>query len=367
MQLSDLVTDVEKLTNISSQSALVKRALGRALDRVSGTYPWPFYLDRSFITTVDDYSTGTVAITQGEKAVTGTSTVFTSAMVGRKIRVGSDQAYYTIASFTSTTAITLLEPYQGSTVTAATYVVYQDEYRLQANVDLIHFMKQIETGQALIDLDPGDYDLIWPTGNSYGDPSYVIPIGRRQDTYATGTVTGSVSSTSLTGSSTSWTSEPGISRGTRIRIGNYVYTVKSVDSDTAITLYEGLVVAASSSAYTAYLDNARIQLYQLPDAQKNIVYRFYRRPAPLVNDYDEPDLPPSFHWLLIHGALSELWAYKGDDNRRVTVEQTFAQGIQQMKMHFNNTTRIYRRRSQTETPLMRGPRYPSNFDISVAR
>src|ERR1700746_923306 len=49
----------------------------------------------------DAYSTGTVSVTNNLTTVTGSGTVWTSAMVGRQFRVGLASPIYTIAQFNS--------------------------------------------------------------------------------------------------------------------------------------------------------------------------------------------------------------------------------------------------------------------------
>lgn len=71
-----------------------------------------------------DYTTGTIAITSGAKAVTGSGTTFTAAMVGRYLKT-TDGLWYEIASFTDTTHITIAKSYEGSTVTSGTYTIGQ--------------------------------------------------------------------------------------------------------------------------------------------------------------------------------------------------------------------------------------------------
>lgn len=71
----------------------------------------------------DDYGTGTVAITNGGTTITGTGTTFTAAMAGRWIKPTTDGNWYKISSFTSTTVMTLLMPYQGTTVTTDAFVI----------------------------------------------------------------------------------------------------------------------------------------------------------------------------------------------------------------------------------------------------
>src|SRR5205823_4569634 len=54
-----------------------------------------------------DYTTGTVAITITTGAVVGTSTVFTSAMVGKPFKATGHSVWYRVATFTDTTHITI--------------------------------------------------------------------------------------------------------------------------------------------------------------------------------------------------------------------------------------------------------------------
>jgi len=93
-------------------------------------WQWSFLKDRSILTTVAPYDTGTVAITSGATAVVGTGTTWTSAMAGRQLRVSTLSEYYEISSVTDATNLTLRFAYGGSTVTAATYSIFQHIYPL---------------------------------------------------------------------------------------------------------------------------------------------------------------------------------------------------------------------------------------------
>lgn len=69
----------------------------------------------------EDYTTGTITtLTNGAKAVTGSSTVFTAAMVGRYFKIDADGEWYKIGTYTSATAIALLREFQGTSVAAGT-------------------------------------------------------------------------------------------------------------------------------------------------------------------------------------------------------------------------------------------------------
>ena len=78
--------------------------------------------------TIADYTTGSiVSIANGGTAVVGTGTTWTADMVGRYIQItqttaanGGDGAWYQIGSFTDSTHIGLLKPYNGTTIAAGT-------------------------------------------------------------------------------------------------------------------------------------------------------------------------------------------------------------------------------------------------------
>jgi hypothetical protein len=81
---------------------------------------------------IEDYSTGTVAVLNGGTTVTGTSTVWTLTTnlqsESRYIKIAQtkgDNLWYQIQSIDSATSLTLAEPYQGIDVTGGTYVVGQ--------------------------------------------------------------------------------------------------------------------------------------------------------------------------------------------------------------------------------------------------
>lgn len=79
---------------------------------------------------VEDYTTGTVTVTNASTTLTGDSTTFTAGMVGRWFEVTSttsaDYGYwYRIAGFTSTTVLTLEQSWQGTTAGTLSYRIGQ--------------------------------------------------------------------------------------------------------------------------------------------------------------------------------------------------------------------------------------------------
>lgn len=85
--------------------------------------------------TIPDYTTGTItSIANGATTLTGSGTTWTQDMVGRFIQItettaanGGDGFWYEIGSYTSSTSLELLKPYEGNSISAgsAAYTIGQ--------------------------------------------------------------------------------------------------------------------------------------------------------------------------------------------------------------------------------------------------
>jgi hypothetical protein len=195
-------------------------------------------------------------------------------------------------------------------------------------------------------------------------------IGTKLDIYTTGTVSATAGTNTITGSGTSWTTVEGLGRMSNIIIGSNRYTVKSVGSDTSITTYEAIVSTVSAgTAYTIVLNNLVLQYYNIPNSNRNIYYRYYRIPDQMANDYDVPDMPIAWHWLLIYGGLSIIWMHKGNPQQQEESEKRFLDGLNMMKVKlgtFSNNLR-YRRKSVDRIPRFLDGLEASDYDIKYSR
>jgi len=372
MTFSDIYTQVESLSNVKAQRTLIKHAIQMGLDRATAR-DLPYLMSEGRITTLAEYTTGTVTVTNGSKTVTGDGTTFTVFMVGRKFRIDADDdTYYIISGFTSITEITLETPYQGTTASGGVFTIWQDTYRLPADCDTYKVMRQIEDKVAMQGIEASAFDLYEPVPTSEGTPNYEIIAGSRLDTYSTGTLSGTISTSTLTFSGASLLSVEGLSRGSRITISTNVYTVKSVDSDTQITIYELLAVTyTTGTTYSISLDNLRIQFYLMPIAAKNIYFRYQRTAFPLIGDTDIPDLPDQWQWILIHAGLAWAWMTK-DKEEALRQELIFEKAKVEMweRVAHPSSNRRVERASQDAIALSRalkGPRLPSGYGIPFSR
>lgn len=368
LSFSSIYATIEDITNINNKRNLVKRSVQIALDRITSGWNWPYLMQENFFTLVAPYETGTVSVTNGNKTVTGDGTTFTSAMVGRKIRVNNEDAYYRIGAFVSTTEVTLEVAYGGDTATAQSYSIFKDEYRLAPNCDKYKIMRHIEDGYPLIGMQASAFDILVPTPTAEGGPRFEVFSGTKEDTYITGTVAGS--GTTLTGTNTVWASVEGLGKGTRIKVSSQVLTVKSVASDTSITVYETISPdITAGTTHTVVLDNLIVQVYDIPDAAENIYYRHQRKTAPLVGDTDLPDMPAEWFWLLIEGALSIVWPVK-DKDRAEIAEIRFKAGLADMKRvlgHPSQHQQYPRKEIDDMSRYPLGPSLPGNIGIVIPR
>lgn len=364
----DLVTDIETITQLTGERAFVKRLCNNIVAMICGFHEWPFLWTTDWFQTTDDYTTGTVSITDGSATITGTDTVWTAAMVGRKIRFEGSIASYTIKTFSSATSLILDQTFQGTTDTSATYVIYKDEYLLRADVDTQKRIRQAENGIALFSLSATEFDEWYPQPTSMGMANIDVFQGRAGKTYSTGTISLPASSRTLTGSSTAWTTAEGVGKGTKLKIGTSLFTVNTVDSDTQITLYEanGSTAVSAGTSYTALLNNYVVQLHAAPDEVLTYYYRFQRIPYVMDADNDVPDLPYPMHPLIKLGMLPTMWRMKGQPTRVVEAMTAFEKELAMWKQKYSQPVLDQKwpihpfslRRQSQEAPWPAGTGFP---------
>src|SRR5262249_47658617 len=90
-------------------------------------------VDDESIVTTPVYQDGTIAVTEGSTAIVGTSTVWTAAMDGQRIRIGGRTEYY-IFTFVDATHGTLDRGFEGDTESDVSYWIWVANYALNPDV-----------------------------------------------------------------------------------------------------------------------------------------------------------------------------------------------------------------------------------------
>ncbi len=337
MRFASIIDDVQELMNDTSKTTEVRRWINRAQDEIQTAYDWPFLILEDFLQTTAVYSTGTVTVVNGDATVTGSSTVWTASMVGRKFRKVSDNQWYVIKTFTSATSIELDRPYEGTGSAGSEYSIFKDTYRVPGDVNKLKLFRNLNQSLVMQFASNTEFDMMIPTITLESDPRVVIIVGRDQDTYSTGTVDATSGSKTITGTSTAWTTPDQISRGLKIRIGNNVYTINTVAA-TSITVYENIVTTVATADYEIFMNNMVIQFWPPPDTSVGIPFKYFRQLPPLVNDWDESQLPDKYHRLLVWGACKSAFAYQFDTDKIAMAKSEFNEALLLMIRDFRQTT-----------------------------
>ena len=248
---------------------------------------WRAIRTSSYITTVAEYTTGTVAVTNGSTTLTGTDTVWVTGMTDRKIKFDDDDEIYAF-TYVSETSGTLGKNFLGTTATAATYTIFDDDYALASD-----FQRMLPYGnkRGLYYFDDGDRFYLEPRredeffdhkSDEPADPLYYwidhkntrvildpppdtarylhyeyIPTLSNLTEYTTGTVAISNNSTALVGTDTDFTNNVATTDYIRLdddgdKGGSVWYGVTTITDATHIVLSSVYAGAnASAESYTS--------------------------------------------------------------------------------------------------------------------
>jgi len=130
---------------------------------------------RSVIQTVAVYETGTLTATNASTTITGSGTTWTTGMTGRRIRIGSDPAFYTF-TYVSATSGTLDRTYEGDTATGASYKIFQNTFTVPSDrARVIQALTLLEPATPLQRMSRLELKRIAPSLPAFGDPVLWVP------------------------------------------------------------------------------------------------------------------------------------------------------------------------------------------------
>src|SRR3989304_101899 len=141
---ADLYTALENATRVSTGIAATKTQAKRAINialhdlHLGLDYRLPWAERRAVIRTQDDYTTGTITTTKGSTAVVGVDTLWSTnnafgvdnARANGRIVFSGSHLPYAVTTATDDTNIVLAERFTETSLAAATYTYYEDEYDL---------------------------------------------------------------------------------------------------------------------------------------------------------------------------------------------------------------------------------------------
>lgn len=210
---STIASQVYAATGQQIDYGLCEMAVRDSFRELRERVNWSWLLKRGVLTLAAPYSIGLASFTQYGSTVTGSGTSWTASMIGRQIRSGIGDPYYTITSVVSSTSLTIDPPWaDSSSLTPSAYSIFtgyivppddffsfvvvkdpQRTHRLHLNIDQsaldLYDPRRSSTGQPIL-LSPVDYAPSY-SGRVYG----TVPVLQSSSTNpyptAAGTYTGS--------------------------------------------------------------------------------------------------------------------------------------------------------------------------------
>lgn len=268
--------------------------------RICRAHTWDWRYTEGQIDSVADYTTGTVAITQGSTTVTFSGSTLTAAMITRHFQVdGTAGRWYQFYSInTGAGTAVLLNPYEGATVTAATFTIRQRYYRLPPDFDKSAIAQESTGMQVVWWQQREDFERMWPEVQATGQVWNLVDAGRsRTVLYNTGTVLLTNGSTTVTGSGTSWLQARDQNRRFRVplypKMGDF--KVRSVTSTTELELDRPWTMPTTGGSQVYQIDpigEPMVELFPAPSSgNSSVMFYYYAVPPPLYNEIDMPIWP----------------------------------------------------------------------------
>ncbi|MGA9769175.1 MAG: hypothetical protein WBV94_09050 [Blastocatellia bacterium] len=170
-----LLFDLSKLPHGAGvDTVILKNAVNATYREILDKFPWTRLEKSSSIQTVAIYETGTVAVTQGSTAITGTGTVWTTGMTGRRFRIDGREEFYTFTRTGNGTGTTE-RTYEGEDDGAASYRIFDNIVTLPSDLRVLESIKVPSINRDLDQIGREQLDQFAPARLDYGPPEVYAP------------------------------------------------------------------------------------------------------------------------------------------------------------------------------------------------
>jgi hypothetical protein len=307
--VSRVASRLNKNSNDTTVATRLKNLINDACLEKWHSYAWSFRWREYPLVLSPQVSSGTMTATNGSQTITASGTPFLSAYhVGAWIQFTGDsiQAWYRILAVNSTSSAVIEPAYQGTTGSAKAYYLCPTDYLLPTEISDIGTIKVTYGAQAMsVKHQLVNEQYYYPT-SATGAPYEVSVFNQSQTltTYTTGTLSGTVNTVTLTGVGTAWLTN--VQPGDEVVISGdtNTYKVQVVNSDTSITLYNNLKIAASGATYTISRQfGKKLRFQPCPEQPYVIFIKGLRAYTPLINDADTNEMLIRYPHAVIESAV----------------------------------------------------------------
>lgn len=154
----DSIVDRAKLNTDTATRTRVKEYVNTSYQKIVYQRPYKWSGETGRLTFDARYNTGTATFTNGSGTLTGASTVWTTDHEGWKIYRVGDNVIYNVLRRDSATSLQIHPVYAGTTTSAASYVLYKDEYGLFPDLQDLRFISIPNRKHNLIEIGPRDME-----------------------------------------------------------------------------------------------------------------------------------------------------------------------------------------------------------------
>lgn len=314
---------------------------------------------------VANVTAGTVAATNGNAEVTGTSTSWASGMAGRYISIGSDQ-WQRISYVPDTTHLFLESPFAGTTVAAGSYKIWKKYYALPAKAARVtRIVDYTQRVNPLAYYDPQEFYERYGFGDNFAEPMAYTQFltSDLAEGYQGSTVYTAVTATSGSpfvdfpaGSNLIGSVFP----GDRMVISATSMVVDRVLSNTKVAFKNYLGLSSATLSATALaVDRLLVAFY--PGLNDTRVYAFdgYAQVYELSNNADLVE--KGWYSAVLKGAVAKAFGYVRDPREQAKATE-----------YLFETNKLIRAQSKALNPSPRlkpyvGPRYGNSGTIPQDR
>jgi len=318
-----IVQHIKNLLGSSGMAPETETYLKNLINIRIGNAPISFAIDElrvpdQYVRSVADYSTGTVSVTNGSTAVSGTDTIWTYKMIGRKIRIGNDRNFYVVANVTAATTLVLDRKYIGDDDTDATYTIFENSFDLPVDLVWVKGVFDVQNEHDPLLLEDWDWiESIDPSLQHTGDVRHYALIGnktlREPAISGTNTADATTSTTTLVDSALLSTENDYYNNWTLVNVtaGKTAIITDYVGSTKTLTIDEAIDAQEATDTYFLISNRPQITFYRRPVTEKDFLIKGYKRVPKLINDYDIPIIGEDFLDWVASGVL-EIWYGKDD-------------------------------------------------------
>ena len=274
----------------------------------------PWAVRRSTVLTTAPTTSSTIELTftVDDATVSADAAAFTSAMVGRKIKLNAFSEVYTIRTFTSTTAIEMDQIFNGTTTTSSGWRIWDDTILLPPMLHEVLSLQIRGQVKPLTKLDPQEFLDQYGDNHSPGTP---VGYSEYEPDAQEGATTALTGTWTFTDESTASSANSDGAALTELRVGDLVRKnssdelwreIASITDDDNVVLrqaWNGTTGAAATSATLKADGWQRFQLGPHADDEYSLIVEAQHIPVEMSADANIPEMPENIVPVLIYGAL----------------------------------------------------------------